>query len=108
MGSYTKNLDDGRRVGKPKQHGLSFLPAVTIGQLLTEETQLPQRPSQCHRYAAGPVVVGHAVIEALQAQFTMTADTALTYAVPQTSIAQASLASSLGLGLQVGLPQSTH
>src|ERR1035438_8890433 len=46
---YTKNLDDGRRVGKHKQHGLSFLPAVTIGQLLTEETQLPQRPSQCHR-----------------------------------------------------------
>ena len=47
-------------------------------------------------------------VDALQIQFTMTADVATTLAFPQTSISQSSVADSLGLGLQVGLPQSSY
>jgi len=47
-------------------------------------------------------------VDALQAQFSMTADVATTLAFPQTSISQSSVADSLALGLQLGLPQSTH
>jgi hypothetical protein len=47
-------------------------------------------------------------VDALQMQFSMTPDLATSLAFPQTSISQTSVADSLGLGLQVGLPQSTH
>jgi hypothetical protein len=47
-------------------------------------------------------------VDALQPQFTLTADAATGLAFPQTSISQSSIADSLGLGLQVGLPQTTH
>jgi hypothetical protein len=45
---------------------------------------------------------------ALQPQFPITAATALTLALPQTSISQARFSEALNAGLQLGLPQSTQ
>jgi hypothetical protein len=60
------------------------------------------------RVAALSVARWEDYVDSLQAQYALTPDGALALAIPQTSISQASIADAVGLGLQIGLPQSTR
>ncbi len=60
------------------------------------------------RVAALSVARWEDYVDSLQAQYALTPDGALALAIPQTSISQSSIADAVGLGLQIGLPQSTR
>jgi hypothetical protein len=60
------------------------------------------------RVAALSVARWEDYVDSLQAQYALTPDGALALAIPQTSISHSSIANAVGLGLQIGLPQSTR